>query len=617
MKAENANYETAYGQATVEIGVREVTLTSATDSKVYDGTPLVNETITVTGDGFVTGEGYTATVTGSQTEAGTSKNYFTYELTEGTETANYQITKVEGELTVTKASAAENEITATPYSNMYDGAEHRISASAAQPGTTLYYSEKNPELDDFNEESDWSTENPAYKDAGTYTVYVKGENANFETAYASATVEITKRTVVLTSANDSKVYNGEPLTNSNIEISGDGFVESEGADYNVTGSRTNVGTSDNSFDYTLKVGTSEINYIISKVEGTLEVTPAAVTITVHSTSKNYGEADPEFKWTVEGLVKEDDLGTITAHRIAEDAKKENAGDDITITADYVANENYVVTIINGKLNIVAAGDNKVVATGRQVTYDGKAYGLTEAYAVREGSKLYYSTDNVNFTETAPEFTEAGVYVVYVKATNPNYVDTPVEQAKVIILKRDITITADSASKRYDGTELTANSAKLTAGTVVEGQTWSVTVTGSQKSVGTSKNIAKDAVIKSGDRDVTANYNISYEPGELTVISNGGGGGGGDHGNNGGNPSYKPDNNGPGTTPIGPGEVPLAMLPDTQSPADMMIIDDGEIPLAALPKTGQASVRGTLTMMLSGIMLAITALNKKRKEEEDS
>ena len=563
------------------------------------------------------GEGYTATVTGSQTEAGTSENSFTYQLNIGTKADNYDISLVEGNLMVTKASATENEISATSYSNLYDGAEHRIIANSVQTGTTLYYSEKDPSASDFNEETDWSTENPAFKDAGTYTIYVKGENANYETAYANATVEIIKRNVVLTSASDSKVYNGVPLTNNNIQISGDGFVESEGADYTVTGSRTNVGTSDNSFAYALKVGTSETNYNISKVEGILEVTSAEVTITVHSTSKSYGEADPEFKWTVDGLVKEDDLGTITVHRIAEDAQKENAGDDITLTASYVTNENYVVTIINGKLNIVAASDNKVVITGRQVTYDGNAYGLTEAYAVRDGSTLLYSTDNVNFTETAPEFTEAGAHVVYVKATNPNYAETSVEQAKVIINKRDITITADSASKRYDGTDLTANSAKVTAGSVVEGQTWNVTVTGSQRSVGSSKNIAKDAVIKSGDRDVTANYNITYLAGELTVTSSGGGGGNGGGSNPSGPSGGGNETGGPGATvTINPDDVPMAIMPDT-TPADLTVIDDGEVPFAALPKTGQGAVKGTLTMMMSGILLAIAAINKKRKEEDNS
>lgn len=47
---------------------RNVTLTSATDSKPYDGTPLINNTVTVGGDGFAQGEGATCTVTGTQTE---------------------------------------------------------------------------------------------------------------------------------------------------------------------------------------------------------------------------------------------------------------------------------------------------------------------------------------------------------------------------------------------------------------------------------------------------------------------------------------------------------------------------------------------------------------------
>lgn len=208
--------------------------------------------------------------------------------------------------------------------------------------------------------------------------------------------------------------------------------------------------------------------------------------------------------------------------------------------------------------------------------------------------------------------------MYVKATNPNYAETSVEQAKVIINKRDITITADSASKRYDGTDLTANSAKVTAGSVVEGQTWNVTVTGSQRSVGSSKNIAKDAVIKSGDRDVTANYNIMYLAGELTVTSSGSSGGnGGGNGGGPGSPSSKPETGGPGATvTINPDDVPLAIMPDT-APADLTVIDDGEVPFAALPKTGQGSVKGTLTMMMSGILLAIAAINKKRKEEDNS
>ena len=92
-----------------------------------------------------------------------------------------------------------------------------------------------------------------------------------------------------------------------------------------------------------------------------------------------------------------------------------------------------------------------------------------------------------------------------------------------------------------------------------------------------------------------------------------GGGGGPSGNTEGNGRYNPSTVGPGTTTITPEDVPLAPLPE--SPVDVTLIDDGEVPLAPLPKTGQTSMRTTLTMMLSGIFVAVTALSKKRKEED--
>ena len=96
--------------------------------------------------------------------------------------------------------------------------------------------------------------------------------------------------------------------------------------------------------------------------------------------------------------------------------------------------------------------------------------------------------------------------------------------------------------------------------------------------------------------------------------NGGGGGGG----TGGGPTtgggrYTGTPGGPGSTTITPEDVPLAPLPEL--PVDVTLIDDDEVPLAPLPKTGQTSKRTTLTMILSGILVAVTALSRKRKEED--
>ncbi len=94
--------------ANLEITKRRVTLTSASDSKEYDGTALTNSKVTVSGDGFANGdkelrgkEGVKNNVTGSQTEIGSSTNYFTYTALSNTNLAkNYIVSKVEGTLTV-------------------------------------------------------------------------------------------------------------------------------------------------------------------------------------------------------------------------------------------------------------------------------------------------------------------------------------------------------------------------------------------------------------------------------------------------------------------------------------------------------------------------------------
>lgn len=104
----------------------------------------------------------------------------------------------------------------------------------------------------------------------TATVVGKGDyEGSFEIKF-----NILKRDVTFTSATDSKQYDGNALTNGNVEITGDGFIEGEGAEYKVTGTQTQVGNSANEFEYTLNENTLASNYDITKVVGTLTVTAA-------------------------------------------------------------------------------------------------------------------------------------------------------------------------------------------------------------------------------------------------------------------------------------------------------------------------------------------------------
>ncbi len=84
-----------------QITPRNVTLTSATANKPYDGTPLTKHEVTVSGDDFAQGEGATYHVTGTQTQPGKSANTFTYTLNKGTLAKNYNIKTATGELEVT------------------------------------------------------------------------------------------------------------------------------------------------------------------------------------------------------------------------------------------------------------------------------------------------------------------------------------------------------------------------------------------------------------------------------------------------------------------------------------------------------------------------------------
>lgn len=102
------------GQATYTITPRDVTLTSGSAEKEYDGEALTNDKVTAEGDGFVNSDGVTITVTGTQTEVGSSDNTFTYEPEGNTNLSNYEIKPIYGKLTVTENTTPTPDTTPTP-----------------------------------------------------------------------------------------------------------------------------------------------------------------------------------------------------------------------------------------------------------------------------------------------------------------------------------------------------------------------------------------------------------------------------------------------------------------------------------------------------------------------
>lgn len=250
---------------------KEYTVTTDSATKIYSGTAL-----TAGGkvEGIVSGETVEFTTTGSQTEVGTSKN--TYELVwKSAKATNYTLAKESiGKLTVKAKSIVPDDkdtpesdktgITVSePSDSKYDGKEHKevLTVTDTKTGKELVAG------------TDYSvTYSSDLVNAGTVKVTVAGLG-NYSGSFTK-TYKITKRSVTLTSATVSKVYDGSALTNTSITVSGDGFVKGEGATYNVTGTQTEVGNNANSFEYKLNEKTLASNYNITKVVGTLTITAA-------------------------------------------------------------------------------------------------------------------------------------------------------------------------------------------------------------------------------------------------------------------------------------------------------------------------------------------------------
>ena len=588
------NY-TGSHDVTYQITPRKVKLTSESDSKTYDGTPLVKHDVTVSEDGFADGEGATYSYTGTQTDAGSSENTFTYALNEGTLASNYAITTANGTLTVEAVKTeVKVEITGHTDTVTYDGQVHSVSGYDVTKISNKLYSdtaisftgtavvsrivagtsymglkaaqfsntsanftnvtfvvhdgwlkidpksiipdgpntpdEKKTGIEvtkpaDSKYDGDVHENRPVVKDTKTgatlvegtdYTLSYKGDTTNAGTVKVTITgvgnytgshnveYQITKRNVTLTSATDSKVYDKTPLTNSNITIGGDGFAKLECASYNVTGSQTNVGDSDNEFTYKLNDDTKASNYNIEVKFGKLYITTqdgqVIVVITGHKKTYDYDGTEK----TVSGY----DVSITEGSTYAEADFTFNGNAEVKATAantypmglkvsDFTNNNtNYssVTFVVNdGSLvinpkSIIPDGPNTPdeKKTGIEVTnpedsiYDGLPHvnpltvtdTKTGAALVRDTDyTLTYSSDVIN----------VGTVEINVKGIG-NYTGEFTKTYK--ITPKEYTVTTESAKKVYDGTALTAGG-KIEG--IVDGEVVVVHTTGSQTDVGNSPN----------------------------------------------------------------------------------------------------------------------------------
>ena len=351
---EDGNYEGSFTR-TYKITPAKYSVKTGSASKEYDGSALTKDEAEI--EGLVNGETATIKATGSQTEVGTSDN--TYKLTwdGNAKESNYELGSEDlGKLEVTKATITDDPEdpddpsskprfdVSKPEDVVYNGKEQKqpITITDTKTGKELV------EGTDFE-----LTYSEDVTNVGEVTITVKGIGSY--TGEVTRTYKITPRSVILTSASDSKVYDGEALINNEVTVTGDGFVEGEGASYAVTGTQTLVGSSANEFTYILNDGTKADNYTITKTEGTLTVTdgtkpdddkPVPDNLVVTKTSEDgatYGLGDTvEWTVTVTNIYDEEKTLTVTEAAgmtiVGTVPETLAAGEKITIKVQHVVTE---------------------------------------------------------------------------------------------------------------------------------------------------------------------------------------------------------------------------------------------------------------------------------------
>ena len=514
VRASGTNYEGyVTGKQDLTITKRTVILTSVTDEKPYDGTPLTRPDVAVTGDGFVDGEVSDIKATGSVTyvREGAVDNTITYTENKTFKAGNYEITKETGTLKITPISD-KIIITANSAGKTYDGKALTDSGftftGTLQDGDKLTAVVEGSATNVGDEGKNVVTGHKILRGSVDVTGnYTFGDSVDGKLTINPVEIELTANSA-------SKVYDGKALTDGGYKITKGKFVGSEGlASVTVVGSQTVAGSSDNTITgHELKEGTLAKNYTITYKPGTLTVTRAAeavVTINGHTDTQVYNGK----RQTVTGydVVKPDTTITVTLNETGKDtAGGINAGtyymglkpEDFTAKSD---NYSKITIIVNdGYLKITPITDRVTVTVTEKsasYVYNGTERSITGYKSMTADNELYHVKTNVAETPTdawTAKGTNAGKYQVGIKSgdfknTSVNFTNvafvivdgeleiTPVtDKVTVTVVEKSDNVTYDAAEHSITGYEtMTADNALYDIANVAKTPTAAWTAKGTE------------------------------------------------------------------------------------------------------------------------------------------
>ena len=373
----------------------------------------------------------------------------------------------------------------------------------------------------------WSYEKPV--NAGVYDARAVTKNVfGLDRFGAIHTFEIEPRSIKPAVSNGSFRYGDNPeLVFANLK-EGDTLAY---RDYKLNNASTNANLSFEDGDFRIVNEEGEdvtSNYTIDYSPVDVTLTQKSVNFSVNA-SKEY-DGTPLYAHTedvlindelVEGdhieILSEDNIvnaGSENIENVDVHAVSDTFG-DVTNLYDFNLSSSSKLTINQREIDLIVGSLER--------TYNGKATNLDYDFCTPIGDLVDGDTLEVTFNQ----YIDAGTYDVepyMIKVTNKDGLDVTdnykfnVSKGKCVINKIDITISTPSLSFAYDGQVHTADEFKLISGNLVSGDAIQVenefsTETGD---AGTYENKVTVKIVNENGQDVSKNYNITYEYGDVEV-----------------------------------------------------------------------------------------------------
>jgi uncharacterized repeat protein (TIGR01451 family) len=481
-----------------------ITLQASSWSKTYDGTPLEAD-----GYGFYEGNLALADdiesviLTGSQTLVGSSSSLITEVIPkEGKKLKNYKFTFLPGTLTVTDGTGddpvkPENVVTKTHLKtdlgyNLGETVTFTISV------TNIYNEQKEVTLEEQPGVTFVDPQGAAIGTKATKTLE-PGETWEIQATYTITSNDILagvfRNTVTAIFGNKSWKATDD-VTTAKLDTTLNVTKTSDVPD----GQKAALGQK---ITYTIKVqNAGNVPYTNVKVEDPLTKLTATIETLAVGETRTF---TTEYVVTEADVLKGSVLNTATAtgDKIkdpkSDEQKEPNGGDEV---------ETPTFAPITIKPKDVTATYNGAAITGKDVEItSGK---------LLEGHKLSAAVIGSGVNAGSYELTLDPEKITIVDANNKDvsemYART-ILPGKLIINKRSVLITSQSATKTYDGSALTRPAVTITGDGFVPGELAKAEATGSITKVGSTPNAIQYTTTGAFN---AANYSIALSVGTLTV-----------------------------------------------------------------------------------------------------